>query len=450
MQRAIACLFIVFLSGRHAESQEAALSNSSIPSDAKYACPMESHPDEADPSRQGAYFSLQPGKCPLCGMELKPLGEFPWVRVRQAAQGADVAYTCPDHQHVFSKDGGECPRCGRRLMPFKVMYTCPDPKHAGVISAIAGNCSHCGRGLAAYRGVWLDESMANQNLPPSAGLAEAASFRCPLHPLVHSDKAGSCTICAGQLASTRPQVEVDAEGIPPDAKYTCPMQECRQFSDKPGECPICGMRLKPIEQVTWAKEVRDRQPPGDRPGYVCPMHAEQVQSSEPGTCSICGMQLVHAATFPWPRQASEHVAAQVEYLTEHYLELQSLLASDRTTDVARQALALVSTSDELARHIEGSGVTEAQRLRSVTEQVRAAALKMRGKDLEEDRVTLVELSVAFSALIDVARPSRDRWPKLYIYHCPMSKGDWIQSGQEKRNPYYGFKMLTCGELKDVK
>jgi len=180
------------------------------------------------------------------------------------------------------------------------------------------------------------------------------------------------------------------------------------------------------------------------------MHPQQVHSAEPGACQICGMQLVQASTFPWPKQAPEHVAAQVDYLTEHYLELQSLLASDRFVDVARQALAIVAASDELAKHIEGSGVAESDKLGSATQQLRAAALKMKSKDIEQDRATLVELSAAFEALIDVARPSKYRWPKLYIYHCPMSKGDWIQSSAEKRNPYYGFKMLACGELKDVK
>ena len=451
MQRAIVCLFMVFLSGRQAQSQEAgALSNSDIPADAKYACPMETHPDEADPSKRGAYFSAQPGKCPSCGMESKALGELAWVRLRQAAQGADVAYTCPDHQHVFSKSSGECPRCGRHLMPFKVLYTCPDTTHAGVISAIAGNCPHCGRGLAAYRGVWLDESMADQNLPPSPGLAQAAPFHCPLHPLVHSDKPGACTICARQLESTQPQAAADTATIPPNAKYTCPMQECRQFSDQPGECAVCGMRLKPIDQVAWGKEMRGRTPGEDRPGYVCPMHPEQVKSREPGTCSICGMQFVHAVTFSWPKNAPEHVAAQVNYLTEHYLELQSLLSSDRTADVARQTLALVSASEELLQHVAEPGVVESARLRATTERLRAAALKMRGENLEQDRSTFVDLSAAMSALIEVTRPSRDRWPKLYVYHCPMSKGDWVQSGQEKRNPYYGFKMLPCGDLKDVK
>jgi len=65
-------------------------------------------------------------------------------------------------------------------------------------------------------------------------------------------------------------------------------------------------------------------------------------------------------------------------------------------------------------------------------------------------MTFVELSAAMNGMIEVVRPSRERWPKLYIFHCPMSKGDWLQTTQQKRNPYYGFKMLTCGELKDVK
>ncbi len=443
---AILC-FALGLVERHAAASESA---GEIPIDAKYACPMEAHPNETDPTMQGPYFSAQPGKCPRCGMELKPMDELSWARLLQAAKGADVAYTCPDHQHVFSKTSGECPRCGHRLMPFKVMYTCPDPNHAGVISPTAENCPRCGRGLAAYRGVWLDESMADLNLPPSPGLAEAALYRCPLHPLVHSDKPGTCTICARPLESVHAEAKAGVVTIPSSAKYACPMQECRQFSDQPGECSVCGMNLKPIDEVDWARELRDRTQGEDRPEYVCPMHPEQVRSGDPGTCPICGMQLVHAATFSWPSKAPEHVAAQVDYLAEHYLELQSLLASDRIAEVARQALALLAASEELARHLDDPGVHESRKLRTATERLRAAALKITGENMEQDRAAFVGLSAAMSTLIEVVRPSRDRWPKLYIYHCTMSKGDWIQSGPEKRNPYYGFKMLTCGELKDVK
>ncbi|MCP4249621.1 MAG: hypothetical protein GY778_21480, partial [bacterium] len=223
-----------------------------IPANAAYACPMDRHPDETETEKQGAFFSGEPGRCPWCNMKLALLDELDWVRIRRAAQGGDVAYTCPDHQHVFSKQDGHCPRCGRELMPFKVMYTCPDPEHAGVIATVAGNCPHCGRGLAEYRGLWLDEAMAEQNLPPELALADTAAYRCEIHPLVHSEGPGQCTICAAALASTAvADVVPAAPQIPAGAAYTCPMQECWHFAEQPEECPVCGMQLKPLEEIGW-------------------------------------------------------------------------------------------------------------------------------------------------------------------------------------------------------
>ena len=118
---------------------------------------METHPDEGEPEKQGAYFSPDEGKCPSCGMKFKPLQELAWVKTRRAAAGAEVAYTCTDHPHVYSKATDQCPRCGKDMAAFKVMHTCPDDEHSGVVSMVAGNCPHDGQGLAPFRGVWLDE-----------------------------------------------------------------------------------------------------------------------------------------------------------------------------------------------------------------------------------------------------------------------------------------------------
>lgn len=436
--------------GAGTEDTAAQSSGDGIPPEAKYACPMETHPDESDPKNQGAYFSDEPGRCPRCGMELKPLDKLDWVRTRRAAGGGDVAYTCPDHQHVFSKTAGECPRCGRKLEPFKVMYTCPNPEHGDVVSSVAGNCPRCGRGLAAFRSVWLSEEMAGANVPPHTGPADEAQYRCPTHPLVHSNKPGYCTICG---AAMRPEGQtsesVTPKSIPPGATYTCPMQECWHFSSGPGECPKCGMRLKPIESVAWAKELLDLAGRESADAYLCPMHPEK-RSNEPGTCPTCGMQLVTESSFHLPHDAPSKIAAQVNYITEHYLELQRLLASDKTADVARQALAVVSASEELLRHVDDPAVGLGADLKSAVNKLRAAALKITGSSLEKDRVTFVDLSAAMRTLVNLARPDRLRWPKLYIFHCPMSKGDWVQTGAEKANPYYGFKMLNCGELREVK
>jgi hypothetical protein len=422
---------------------------SSIPPDAAYACPMETHPDESEPTRRGPHFSAEPGRCPWCGMNLKPLDELDWVRLRRSAEGGDVAYTCPDHQHVFSERPEDCPRCGKALTPFKVMYACPDPQHAGGISTTGGNCTTCGRGLAAFRGLWLDEAMAEWNVPPSPGVAEAASYRCPVHPIVHSDREGDCTICAGPLEPTAAIASEDRERqIPADAKYTCPMQQCWQFSDEPDECAVCGMELRPIDEVQWARGMLAAARPAAPVEYVCPMHPERARASHAGACSICGMQLVLETGLKKPTTAPEHVAAQMDYILEHYLEVQRLLASDRTAGLAVNALGLASASKGLIKHLRDPDMKLPPSVAQAAERLQATALEIKG-NLASDRVTFVDLSAAVRILVEHVRPDRQRWPKLYIYHCPMSKGDWLQPVEEKANPYYGFKMLKCGELRKI-
>jgi len=63
------------------------------------------------------------------------------------------------------------------------------------------------------------------------------------------------------------------------AKYFCPM--CAGVeSDKPGDCPKCGMALE--KNPTWK--------PQSKVIYTCPMHPE-IEQDHPGDCPICGMAL---------------------------------------------------------------------------------------------------------------------------------------------------------------
>ncbi len=64
------------------------------------------------------------------------------------------------------------------------------------------------------------------------------------------------------------------------AKYFCPMCPGVE-SDKPGDCPKCGMALErnPAWKAAAAKTI-----------YTCPMHPE-VQQDHPGPCPKCGMPL---------------------------------------------------------------------------------------------------------------------------------------------------------------
>ena len=63
------------------------------------------------------------------------------------------------------------------------------------------------------------------------------------------------------------------------ATYTCPMHP-EVISDKPGSCPKCGMALEKVVQSTSIAATK----------YICPMHPEVI-SDKPGSCPKCGMAL---------------------------------------------------------------------------------------------------------------------------------------------------------------
>jgi P-type Cu+ transporter len=66
--------------------------------------------------------------------------------------------------------------------------------------------------------------------------------------------------------------------VTPSKAYFCPMCPGVE-SDKPGDCPKCGMRLE-----------RNPGSPVGKTIYTCPMHP-QIQQDHPGDCPICGMRL---------------------------------------------------------------------------------------------------------------------------------------------------------------
>ncbi|MHB8873626.1 MAG: heavy metal-binding domain-containing protein, partial [Myxococcaceae bacterium] len=67
-------------------------------------------------------------------------------------------------------------------------------------------------------------------------------------------------------------------------RYVCPMHP-EVTSDGPSNCPICGMKLVPIEGSARPAEVAVQS------RYQCPMHPE-VTSDGPSDCPVCGMKLV--------------------------------------------------------------------------------------------------------------------------------------------------------------
>ncbi len=74
-------------------------------------------------------------------------------------------------------------------------------------------------------------------------------FTCPMHPQVLRDEAGACPMCRMPLEQVpgAPAVSPASPAAPAPDRYLCPMKcEGEKSYDKPGNCPVCHMRIKKV------------------------------------------------------------------------------------------------------------------------------------------------------------------------------------------------------------
>lgn len=98
-------------------------------------------------------------------------------------------------------------------------------------------------------------------------------YTCPMHDSIAMKKPGNCPICGMKLNLSKKEEAHIAQS----KNYVCPTHP-QEVADKPGKCSICGMNLNlsPKEKAHL--------------GYSCPMHPN-VKSDKSGKCPNCGMAL---------------------------------------------------------------------------------------------------------------------------------------------------------------
>ena len=92
---------------------------------------------------------------------------------------------------------------------------------------------------------------------------QSVTYTCPMHPEILSDKPGECPICGMDLVP----VQAEPEAPKPATTYTCPMHP-QILRDEPGECPICGMDLVPVEAEVESHDGMEMEMSDSQPNEV--------------------------------------------------------------------------------------------------------------------------------------------------------------------------------------
>ena len=160
-----------------------------------------------------------------------------------------------------------------------------------------------------------DQSAEHSHASPApAELKENGTdifYVCPMpeHVSILHKAPGDCPICRMKLV---PVNEATLARLQPEGKvqyYTCPMPEHSDVHEAaPGKCPKCGMTLIPVmETPAGAPESMAKAKDAPATLYTCPMaeHADVV-SDKPGKCPKCGMTLVETGAVDHGKEAERH------------------------------------------------------------------------------------------------------------------------------------------------
>jgi Cu(I)/Ag(I) efflux system membrane fusion protein len=156
-----------------------------------------------------------------------------------------------------------------------------------------------------------------------------------------------------------------------------------------------------------------------------------------------------AVNVPNYTTVSQDVKDQIADTYQSYIGLKNALVAASPNEAKQAAGTLKANAGKVA-----SAAVEGDAKKFITDQVsmvsQHAGQIAASSDIEAQRVQLNKLS---SSLFSLMKATGANTHDAYYQYCPMANNEkgayWISENKEIRNPYFGDKMLTCGENKET-
>ena len=144
------------------------------------------------------------------------------------------------------------------------------------------------------------------------------------------------------------------------------------------------------------------------------------------------------------------VSLQLKEVVNAYLEMKNALVNDNATEVDKVVAKMTQKILEVdGSSLQGEGASTWQQHASLYSE-KLTELK-HSEGIDEKRSYFSHISEIIYCTVKSFDFKEDM--ELYAIYCPMAfdgKGAyWIAETKEINNPYFGSKMLKCGEIKEI-
>lgn len=141
---------------------------------------------------------------------------------------------------------------------------------------------------------------------------------------------------------------------------------------------------------------------------------------------------------------SENEDSHTGHIVNDYLQLKDALVADNIEEAAQAGKNLVTAFEGF--NMNEYTAEQQQELREIIEDAKEHAEHITMSDMAHQREHFDILSVDLADMLAITGSPKT----LYQQFCPMynnNKGAiWLSASEEIRNPYFGQKMLNCGEV----